>query len=195
MTSRTASKAVKPKLTREQLAIVRARAGRAGAAAKHGAKSPAQVEKAIVRDQIEQRLMRATDTMLNAQISLAHGQQFLYRIDKEWNEKLKKWFNLKPVLVTSQFEIENYLEELADNNGDLSDDKDEGAAYYFITTKEPSIQALDSSFNRVHGKAKETQDVNVNHTFSLVALHQKRREIVDGNAGMRILPNPPLLAP
>lgn len=188
-------KADKPKRTRAELSVARARAGRAGAAAVHGYMSPAKVEKIVIRDHLDQRLMRATDKMINGQISLAVGQQFLYRIDKEWNRVLNKFVNQKPVLVESQLEIEAYLQELADNNGVLEDDKDGGAAYYYITTKEPSIQAIDSAFNRVHGKARESLDVNQHHTFSLLDLHKQRRTMIDGNADTTIMADVPMIAP
>ena len=197
MTAVMAKSSKKPRLTREQLSIVRSAAGRAGAAAKHGAKSPAQLEKAKVAAHVQQRLMRATDVYINGQIALAKGVSFLYRIDKKWiptGNNRGYWRNEKPVLVESQFEIEQYLERLAENNGDVADDQDDGAAYYYITTKEPSVQAIEAGLSRVHGKARETQDVNVQHNFSLVALGKESRELIDANADAReIVDNAPLL--
>lgn len=181
--------AKKPKKTPAEIRAIRREAGRKGGFAKGGYRSVEKLEKELMKEHIDQRLMRATDAYLNGQISLARGQQFLYRIDKifvpsggtdkETGAARGYWRNEKPVLVESQAEIEMYLEELADNNGELSDDTDPSSAYYFITTKEPNVQAIESGLSRVHGRPKESIDVGVNVRFSLVELSRLRDGIPD----------------
>jgi len=56
----------------------------------------------------------------------------------------KKYVSSKPRLVTAQWEIESWLEGQIDN-GDMEDENDPQATYYFITTKEPNNIAIDSS--------------------------------------------------
>lgn len=194
----------KRKLTRAERAAINRENGRKGGFAKGGHRSVIALQKDLIKTHIDQRLMRATDVFLNAHISLARGVQFLYRIDKtfvrsggknkETGEANGYWRNEKPALVTAQWEIEKYLEELAENNGDISDDKDEGAAYYFITTKEPNQQAIDSGMNRVHGRPKETIAHEGEIVFSLVQLAaQRKSEMLDANADTKVLEEPDVL--
>lgn len=196
--------APKVKKTRAQLSAVRRAAGKIGGQRTAGIVSIATLQRNLVREHLDQRLMRATDVMLNGQISLARGQQFLFRIDKKFIETGRSksgeprgyWRNEKPVLVTAQYEIEAYLAELAGNNGDISDDKDEGAAYYFITTKEPNMLAIKDAQDRIHGKPRETIEHTGEVKFSLVQLATQRATI-DGNADLTVLPadDTPMLAP
>lgn len=191
-----APKVIKPpKKTRAERSAINRENGKR----KAGRVSIATLQKELIREHVDQRLMRATDGMVNAQISLARGQQFLYRIKKTYvqtgktkeGEPIGYYKNEKPELVTTQWEIEAYLEELADNNGELSDDKDESDTYYFITTKEPNMLAIKDGLDRVHGKPKETQEVNVHNTFSLIGLAQKRA-MLDGNKDVTIIDDPML---
>lgn len=194
-------KAPKKKLTRAELSAIRRDAGKKGGFAKGGHRSVIKLQKDLIREHIDQRLMRATDVAVNSHLSLVRGIQFLYRIDKtfvktgsknkETGEANGYWRNEKPVLVTAQWEIENYLEELAENNGDLSDDKDEGAAYYFITTKEPNQQAVESTMNRLHGRPTETIAHTGDVKFSLVQLARTREEeMLNANADTKIIEEP-----
>lgn len=169
--------------------------GRKGGLHKAGRVSIAALQQRLIKEHIDQRLMRATDIAVNAQIALARGISFLYRIDKKQDPKSKRWINQKPVLVEKQWEIEAYLEQLAENNGDIDDDKDESAAYYYITTSKPDGMAIDSMLNRVHGRPKETVDINNNHIFTLAGLADQQKTMINGNADMKILPEKPLDAP
>ena len=134
-----------------------------------GKKNEATLEREAVKKTFDQRILRMTDSLINAQAVLAVGQTFLYRIDKEWiktgtNKKGGDngyWRNKKPVQVTDQWEIEDYLVRMADKaNGDAEDTSDPSAAYYFMTAKEPNNMAIDSMHNRVHGKPKEAVELS-----------------------------------
>lgn len=194
--------APKEKKTRAQISAVRRAAGKIGGRKSAGLVSIATLQRNLVREHVDQRLMRATDVMINSQISLARGQQFLYRIDKKFIETGRTkdgeakgyWRNEKPVLVTAQYEIEDYLSELAENNGDISDDKDDGAAYYFITTKEPNMLAIKDAQDRIHGKPRETVEHTGEVKFSLVGL-AAQRTMIDGNKDITVLDETPMLAP
>lgn len=135
---------------------------RPGAGRKPGKKLPKTLERERVLEAIRQRTMKIADRIVDKQLVLVNGQQFLYRIDKTWvktgkGETSGYWKNEKPVLVESEGEIRDYLERLSDEaNGDIEDDKDPGTAYYFITVKEPSNQAIDSMLDRTFGKSTQS---------------------------------------
>ena len=137
---------------------------RTGAGRKSGSKNPATLERNKVLEAMRQRIMGKADFLLDKQFQLARGQQFLYKIEKEFiktgelkNGKDKGyWKNKRPKLVTDEWEIRAYLENLVDKaNGDIEDEFDPAATYYFITTKEPSNQALDSMLDRTFGRATQ----------------------------------------
>lgn len=131
-----------------------------------------------MKARLEQRILRAADRLATAQIHIATGQTFLYKIEKEeiiGPKGGKSYRNKKPVLVTSQYEIESYLNGIAE--GDPNDDSDPTATYYYMTTKEPNNEALKDLWNRVHGMPKATIDTNVNVTFSLKDLAARREAL------------------
>lgn len=113
---------------------------RPGAGRKKGSLAQHTFQAQEKKKRIVQRVNEATDVLIDSQLSLARGLSFLYRIDKD--EKGKKE---KPVLVTSNYEIEAYLR--GDYEGDDS--------YYYITTEKPNNMAIDSLLDRVHGKSTQ----------------------------------------
>lgn len=137
---------------------------RPGAGRPSGAKNVATLERNKVLEGIRQRVMQKADFLFDKQLQLAAGQQFLYKIEKEYIDlgetkggKKKGYYKAKrPKLVTEEWEIRAYLENLVDKvNGDIEDEFDPAATYYFITTKEPSNQALDSMLDRTFGRATQ----------------------------------------
>lgn len=133
---------------------------------KKGQLNKGTLDKIKVKKKLDQRFLRATEKIANAQISLASGLSFLYKVHTD-----KKGIRSKPQLITEQWEIEAYL------NGDYEGDESD---YYYITTKEPNNQAIDSIFNRVHGKPTESVDVSV-QVFSLKGLAEKRARLIVAN--------------
>lgn len=135
---------------------------RPGAGRKPGSKSQATLEKEKVLGEVRQRIMQNAQRILNSQLSVANGQQFLYKIEKELvigPKGGKSYKSKKPELVTAQWEIEAYLDGLVEN-GDAQNDQDPGATYYYLTTKEPNNQAIDSMFNRAFGKPTESLELS-----------------------------------
>ena len=149
-----------------------------GAGRPKGKKNKATLERDAIRRRVEQRYLRAAEAIASAQLGLGVGSQYLMRIDKKWVKQGKGgyWRNERPVRVESLSEIEEYLEG-AIKNGDAADDTDSGAAYYFLTTKDPENIAINSMFDRALGKVKE----NVEHSgvigFSLLKLAQEAEHI------------------
>lgn len=132
-----------------------------------GQLSQKTLDKMRVKKNLDQRILRATDPIVNAQIALATGLSFLYKVHTD-----KKGIRSRPELITTQGVIEDYLA------GDLEDNDD--GDYYYITTKEPNNQALDSLLNRVHGKPTESVAVTV-EVFSLKGLAEKRKRLALAN--------------
>lgn len=126
-----------------------------------GTKQPATLEREKVKRALDQRFMRATEKIANAQIALASGLSFLYKIHTD-----KKGNRGRPELITAQYEIEAYL------SGDY--EHNEEGDYYYITTEAPNNQAIDSILNRVHGKPKESIDFSGEVKFSLKGLAEMR---------------------
>jgi hypothetical protein len=152
---------------------------RPGSGRPKGAKSKATLEKEKVFGALRQRILQKAQSLLDSQFSLAHGQQFLYKIEKKKVVGPKGGTSYKPEkpkLVTAEWEIRAYLDKLVDReNGELEDENDRGTTYYFITTKEPSNMALDSMFDRAFGKPTQKQDVELSGTlpFQLTIIQKK----------------------
>lgn len=125
-----------------------------------GKKEKKTLEKEAILKAFRERAMRHADVLFSSQITLARGQTFLYKIEKEWVSNGNKGFyrKLKPQLVTSQVEIEEYLEGLIEE-GNADDDSDPAATYYYLTTKEPDNSAIDSILDRTFGRPSQHTDI------------------------------------
>lgn len=122
-----------------------------------GKKSTSTLEKEGVLKEFRQKILKSAEVLFNAQLQIATGQTYLYKIEKEeiiGPKGGKSYRNKKPELVTSPWEIEEYLQGLAE--GDVDDDTDPNAAYYFLTTKAPDNKAIDSLLDRGLGKVAQT---------------------------------------
>lgn len=93
-----------------------------------------------------QRAMKVAQQLLDSQLSIAKGQQFLYKV-----VTLKSGMRSKPELITDEGTIRAYLNE------ELNEPDD--AEFYFITTKEPNNFAIDSIMDRTFGKAAQSLQV------------------------------------
>jgi hypothetical protein len=108
---------------------------------------------------INNLIMSKSYSLVRSGISLALGQQFVYRIDEETDDK-GKVVSRKKVLVENPDEIEDALNAI-DVGGTDPDGK-----YYFITTKEPDIKAIDTLLNRAYGKPTESVKVEGHIDFA-----------------------------
>src|ERR1035437_2679103 len=149
-----------------------------------GTKGLKTLLKEAVKKQFDQRVYKITDKIFIAQATLALGQTFLYKIEKEFvpvgkfGNKKAYYKNLLPKIVNTQEEIENYLQNSVDKaNGDIEDTSDPAATFYYLTAKEPSNLALDSLLNRAFGKPKESLDVSGEVKFSLKDLARRRLQM------------------
>lgn len=115
--------------------------GRKGGRPK-GSKSAATLERESIAAAFKQRVMRSADVLFEAQLSLAQGCSFLYRVERKKGEKDKH------VLVTDPDEIKAYLDGEAEGD------------YHYITTKEPNNQAIANMLDRGIGKPVEELEVS-----------------------------------
>lgn len=105
-----------------------------------GAKSHTTIEREAIMAQVRTRIGNQAQRLIDAQMSIALGQQFLYKIHTN-----SKGVKERAELITDEWQIRAYLNGELDNNTDSD--------YYFITTKEPLNTAIDSLFDRTFGKA------------------------------------------
>jgi len=154
---------------------------RPGAGKKKGKKHAATLERVKVLESFRQKVMGLADQLLHNQLTLANGQQFLYKIEKKFIKtgKRKKdgkptgyYRNKKPELVTDQATIFWYIENMVDlANGDIEDKTNPEDTYYFITTKEPNNQANDSLLNRTFGHpAQSTKFVDDDGNYAPIPI-------------------------
>ena len=125
-----------------------------------GKKNEATLKKEAVLAAYRDRAMRHADLLLSGQLTVALGQTFLYKIEKEKIIGPKGGVSYKPkkpVLVTAQWEIEEYIESEACGSG--ANLNEPGATYYFITTKEPDGSVADSILDRTFGRSVQAVTV------------------------------------
>lgn len=125
-----------------------------------GRRSRYDIEKTNTERLYKRMIVRSVRKIAYAQLSLARGCQYLFKLEKEYDEKQKRYVikpGTKAQVVKDRQEIADYLAGEYDNS--------EEADYYFITTEKPDIKAIDSALDRVFGKA--TQNTNVNVRFSM----------------------------
>ena len=116
-----------------------------------GALSKSTLEKKEVEKQLTERILKSVDRLFNAQLALAEGTTYLYRIDEVGQGKEKR---REHVLVTDPEEIKQFLDEHEGGNGTVDD------TYYYLTTKSPDNKAIDSMFDRVFGKATNKTEIS-----------------------------------
>jgi len=122
---------------------------RSGSGRKKGKKGKKALEKDRIERTMKERIMHSADALLNSQMNLARGTQMLFKVVTTVNNSGKRT-KQKPVLITDQEEIEQYL---------AGDFEDEDSVYYFITTERPDNKAIDSLFDRTFGKAVQKQEL------------------------------------
>lgn len=116
-----------------------------------GSQNKATKERKAVEEAFTQRVMEHADDLFNAQYNLATGTAYVYRVDETEDDKGKK--KRDHVLVTDPDEIKEVLDE-TDGSGGVVDEN-----YYYITTRSPSNQAIESLLNRAIGKPQDNVDV------------------------------------
>lgn len=127
-----------------------------------GSKSEATLEREEVLKQMRQKVMGVADELFIAQMSLAKGYYYLYKIEKKLYvgpKGGKKYVPQRPKLVKDLWEIEAYLCGLVDESNDPHDN-DPAATYYYIVTKDPQNAAIDSLQDRTFGRSTQSVEVS-----------------------------------
>src|SRR5215216_442897 len=118
---------------------------REGSGRPEGSLNKKTLEKKAAEEQFINRVIKNVDKLFNAQLALAEGTNFVYRIDYYKDESGKK--QKKFVLVTDPTEIVEVLDETEAMGGVVNEN------YYIVTTKAPDNKAIDSLMDRAFGKS------------------------------------------
>lgn len=138
---------------------------RPGAGRPRGSANPLTRRAESKEKTIKGRVLKHVEELVSAQISLAKGVSYLYKIKMRNVGGRRK---AEHILVTDPEEIQKYLD------GDISEE------YYYITAERPDNRAIDSLLDRAFGKAgqKNTND----HNFNLnVITYGEKPKIASGD--------------
>lgn len=133
---------------------------RPGAGRPRGSKNKLTKEARIREESVKERVLKSVEELVNAQLSLAKGSNFLYKI------KMRNVGNRrKPehILVTDPDEIRRFLD------GETEDE------YYYITTKSPDNKAIDSLLDRAFGKATTGSLQDNSFNLNLIQYGEKEK--------------------
>lgn len=139
---------------------------------KNGSLSIARKMELRQKQVMDKMIYNKTAPLVRAGMISAMGQNFVYRIDEERDSK-DKLISRKHVLVTDADEIANALDQIEEGGQDPEE------KFYYVTTKEPDIRAIEMLLNRAYGKPKESISVEGEIKFSLKALADHRKDMVD----------------
>ncbi len=163
------SKPYLPGETEEQFKKRMSEYQRRGAENRKGKKYKPTVDREKQLEEFKDFVARRNKTLLSAQMIIATGSIYVFRIDTEyWNKgtKNEKKFKKRPVVVTNQEEIINALDYYYAQGENPNDDE----TYYFVTTKDPDNQAIKDLLDRTFGKAKESVAVEHSGVIGLADL-------------------------
>ena len=138
-----------------------------------GSKNKLTKKAKIHEKTVKERILKNTDKLLNSQISLAQGQQFLYEIKMRNVGGRRKAVH---TLVEDPKKIQQYLDDELDED-----------SYCYITTKSPDNKAIDSLLDRGLGKA--TTNAKTETAFTFEVLDYQQPEMIDGNVQDVLLEN------
>lgn len=125
---------------------------------------------------LRERVLKKLDQLVNAQLSLAEGVQYLYEI-KMRNVGGRR----KPqhILVTDPKKIKAYLD------GDYEEDK-----YVYITAERPDNKAIEALLDRAFGKATTNQNTDHNFNVNIMQYEQitaEKRDLLGDNDSIPVL--------
>ena len=120
---------------------------RPGSGRKKGKLSQVSIDRLVAEKEMKQRILQNLHPLLNAQLNVARGATYMYKIVESGEGKNKK---REHILVTDPSEIKDILDE-TDGACGASEDGE----YYYMTTKAPDNRALDSLLDRAFGRARQ----------------------------------------
>jgi len=107
---------------------------------------------------IKERILKNVDDLVNSQLALAKGLNFLYQIKMRNVAGRRKPEHIR---VTDPKEIKAFL------------DGDREGEYFYVSSQSPDNKAIDSLLDRAFGKA--TTEQNVNHDYQVVVIDYKKQ--------------------
>jgi len=110
-------------------------------------------EKRVAKEVLRKRVTSAHDKLISAQLSLALGSHYLFKIEYDPETQRKS----RPKLVVDPMEMQEYLE------GNTSEKTD----YYFFMAEKPDNKAIDSLMDRAFGKPQTHQEDQPDATDSI----------------------------
>lgn len=130
-----------------------------GAGRKKGGKNASTIEREKVLELAKDIIAGRTKRLIDTQSILAMGAIKVFVIRSHWEGtgKNKKLIKSKPEIVVDDEEIANALDA---EFGDGESPNDENS-YYFVVTKDPDNQAIESLLNRTFGRATENKNIAV----------------------------------
>lgn len=141
-----------------------------GAGRPKGLKNKATIDREKFLQEWKDKVAQRSHSLLNVQTMLAVGTIKVFKIVTTTDSKGHSTRS-KPELVENDDEIIAALDYEYGDGESPNDEED----YYFVTTKDPENQAINSLLDRTFGKPKESVDVN--HTgLNLKELHDALEE-------------------
>lgn len=133
---------------------------RPGAGKKKGSKNVATIEREKVLEMAKDIIAGRTRRLIDTQTILATGGIKVYVMRSHWegSGKTKKLVKGKPEIVTDDEEI---CAALDSEFGDGESPNDENS-YYFVITKDPDNQAINSLLDRTFGRTTENKTITLN---------------------------------
>ncbi len=114
-----------------------------------GSKSSKTIEKEIALKQVQQMVLKEVIPLFRSALNSATGLTVMFQRKKVKNK------------ITKKFERTGDLVRVVDVNRveDLLKGTCSGEDWYYITTKDPNIQALKELLDRTFGKSKESLEL------------------------------------
>lgn len=131
---------------------------RPGSGRKVGGENAETKRRRLLEAGFKERIAKHVDDIFNAQLNLATGTAYVYRIDEELGPKggVK---SREHVLVTDPKEIKRALDENEFGSGQVTNLYTGESKYYYVSTKPPNNSALEGLLNRYFGKVPNKLDL------------------------------------
>lgn len=136
--------------------------GKPGPGRPKGSKNQETLDRETALAEYRKRAAAQMNRLLDKQLSLADGCQYLYVVKKD--DKGKR---MKAELVKDEATIRAYIDGDLDGNGD---------EFYYITTERPDNSAIVSVQDRTYGKAAQSIDHTTNGKDLGVILYPTKDE-------------------
>lgn len=144
-----------------------------GGKAREGTKNKKTLAKEEAWKEYEQKMVDSLFAITRAQLLIALGSQYLFKIEKE---KIgKKIINKKAVRVTDPFEMEMYLNDYVNGNVDT----DPEATYFFFTSSDPDIRAISDILDRLNGRPTSRTELTGKDGEKLFELQPEEKSLIE----------------